>query len=894
MKIGGSSLDQNHHNRDDKTHTHFVLTKGTMVGHYRIVEKIGAGGMGEVFLADDTKLNRQVALKFLPDHMVANEDAKSRFTREAQAAAGLKHPNIVTIHEVAEFKGRPFFAMECCEGETLRETIKEQKLTIDQIIDLVMQICDGLQEAHESGIVHRDIKPSNIILDKRGRPKLVDFGLATIAGTDKLTKTGSTLGTIGYMSPEQIQIKDIDHRSDLFSLGVVLYEMLTGRLPFKGDNEASTMNAVLNETAEPLSRYKSGVSGEFQRIVSKLLEKDPAIRYQSAAEIGADLRRLSCSGETGTVEKTAFKFSIWLPLTASLILLTVVLIIIFMNPASRKSDQGDGARIMLAVLPFENLGNAEDEYFADGITDEIISRLAALHGLGVISRTSTLQYKGTTKNLREIGAELGVDYILEGTIRWDKSGNEGRVRINPQLIHVDDDVHLWTNRYDAVIDDIFAVQSSIAEEVVLALDITLVESERQALAAQPTDNAKAYDYYLRAIEYLYMSPAEENLNNAVAMFLDGIELDSEFAMAYLWLSFTHGQLYLFGHDHTEQRVNLSKQAIDRALEISPDLPGAHGALGWFYYQCYRDFDRAREEFILQRNQRPSDASAYMGIAVADRILGRWESSAENWRKAIELDPLFARVYFEYGFTLYWMRHYQEAEKAFDRAIRLKQGWHSCYVRKSWLYVLRNGDIDAARRILREALQEHDRWPWLTIHEIRLNILSHEYDKALSLLSEPGDVIEHATDSADYYNLRGDILRHAGQLSQMTACYDSARIILERQLQSEPENQDYHASLGWSYAGLGRKQNAISECNRAAELMPLSRSAIDGVEIMISLANIYTMIGEYDLAIDQLEHLMAVPSEISVPYLKMWPEFTPLRDHPRFEELLKKYGDGDEI
>jgi serine/threonine-protein kinase len=694
------------------------------------------------------------------------------------------------------------------------------------------------------------------------------------------------------MSPEQVQSKEIDHRSDLFSLGVVLYELIAQRNPFKRDSEAATLRAVSDDAPEPLARFKSGLPDGLQDIVDKALEKDTKTRYQHADGMLSDLMRVKRSLESGQTAATGAMPSArsarfpWVAMAIIVIAAAVTLVITKPWTSSTVSDKPE--KIMLAVLPFENLGEREDEYFADGITDEIISRLAALHGLGVISRTSTLQYKQTTKNLREIGAELGVDYILEGTIRWDKSGEKGRVRINPQLIQVDDDVHLWTNRYDAVIDDIFTVQSSIAEEVVLALDIALVESERQALAAQPTDNADAYDYYLRGIENLYMTPDKVNFENAVAMFLDAIELDPKFAMAYIWLSFVHGQMYLYGHDNTEERVNLSKHAIDRALEISPNLPESHGALGWFYYQCHRDFDRAREEFSLQRDERPSDASAYMGIAVADRTQGRWESSAENWRRATELDPLFARVYFEYGFTLYWMRHYPEAEKAFDRALRLIQGWHTCSTIKSWIYVLRNGDIDGARRVLREALQENDRWPDLTYNEIRLDILSQDYDKALSLLSKPGDVIELATDSAHYYNLKGDIYRYMKQTDQMSACYDSARVILEKRLQSEPDNPEYHASLGWVYAGLGRKQDAISECNRAAELMPLSKNAITGAEILNSLASIYTIIGEYDLAIEQLEHLLSIPSEISVPYLKIWPEFTPLHDHPRFQALMEKY------
>ena len=283
---------------DDKTQAVTVLSKGTVIGHYRIVEKIGAGGMGEVYLAEDTELNRKVALKFLSPHLCQDADCRARFKREAQAAAKLNHPNIVTIHEVSEFNGRPFFAMEHVEGQPLSELIKQGDCPLDKVIDLSLQICEGLQEAHKAGITHRDIKPANILVSHSGRAKLVDFGLASVAGADKLTKEGSTLGTIGYMSPEQVQGKPTDHRSDLFSFGVVLYELISCKSPFKAETPAATMNAIAQQTPEPLARYKAGVPDELQRIVSKLLQKDPALRYQTAADVISDLTALKATSQS--------------------------------------------------------------------------------------------------------------------------------------------------------------------------------------------------------------------------------------------------------------------------------------------------------------------------------------------------------------------------------------------------------------------------------------------------------------------------------------------------------------------------------------------------------------------------------------------------------------------
>jgi len=385
--------------------------KDTMVRHYRIVQKIGAGGMGEVYLAEDAGLDRKVALKFLPDNMCQDEDCRVRFKREAQAAAMLSHPNIIHVYEVSEYQGRPFFAMEHVEGRSLKEFSSSKDLSVQQILELATQISEGLHAAHEKGVTHRDIKPSNILVGSHGRAKIVDFGLASVVGKDQLTKTGSTLGTIGYMSPEQVHGHEIDHRSDLFSLGVVLYELITQRNPFRGDSEAATLKAVSDDTAEPLARYRSGIPDELQRTVSKLLEKDPSMRYQTGAGVISDLKRLIVPSQSSISQKSAMRSSRW-PLWVSLGVIAVAAVIVwqFVWPGDQAVDSGSVK--MIAVLPFENLGKPDDESFADGMTEEITSRLAGIEGLGVISRTSAVKYKNTDKNLRVIGNELDVDYIF--------------------------------------------------------------------------------------------------------------------------------------------------------------------------------------------------------------------------------------------------------------------------------------------------------------------------------------------------------------------------------------------------------------------------------------------------------------------------------------------------
>ena len=522
---------------NDNTRSFIDLTAGINVSHYKIIEKIGAGGMGVVYLALDTKLNRNVALKFLPPHLCQDEDCRKRFIREAQAAAGLDHPNIAGIYEVGEYSGRPFFAMQVIEGQSLKDVIAGKDISIEQILEIAIQVCEGLQEAHDKGIVHRDIKPSNILLDSHGRVRIVDFGLASIQGSEHLTKTGSTLGTIGYMSPEQVQGKDIDHRSDLFSLGVVMYEFITKQNPFKRDSEVATLKAVSDDAPHPVARYRSDVPDGLQSIIDKALEKDVITRYQHADGMLSDLvslKRLLESGQSTVAGRSTPGRSPrrwWL--TAAVLVVAVVAALILTKPwiTTTTSEQPD--KIMLAVLPFENLGNSQDEYFADGITEEITTSLARLSGLGVISRTSAMLYKDTDKNLRQIGKELKVDCVLEGTIRWDKSGEKDRVRINPQLIRVSDDMHMWANRYDAVLTDIFAVQSTIAREVADALNIVLLQSEREVLDKRPNISPEAYDYYLRGKQYFSIARyRQDEMRTAERMHNKAIELAPGYAPAY--------------------------------------------------------------------------------------------------------------------------------------------------------------------------------------------------------------------------------------------------------------------------------------------------------------------------------------------------------------------------
>jgi len=622
----------------DNTRSYVQLSNGTEVGHYRIINRIGSGGMGEVFLAEDTNLNRKVALKFLPNYLVEDESAKTRFTREAQAAAKLNHPNIVHIYEVDEFKGRPFFSMEYVEGKSLGDYSKERKLDINEILNLSIQICEGLQEAHLAGIVHRDIKPSNIVVDKNGRAHLLDFGLAKIDGGRTLTQPGSTLGTFGYMSPEQAKGKEVDRRSDIFSFGVVLFEMIATKRPFESDDEAALLHAITHDEPEPLARYKRGVPEEIQRIATKALQKDKNFRYQTAADMLVDLKSL--------IKTLESSFS---PIPSSKL--------------SRKS---------VAVLPLKNMsGNKEDEYFSDGVTEDIITQLSKIGELKVISRTSIMQYKKTKKSLREIAKELDVATILEGSVRH----SSGKVRIVGNLIDARTDELVWAETYDRDLKDIFEIQSDVARQIAAALQAKLTLSEDTSALKKPTENLTAYDYYLRGREYYYRYQKQDN-ENAIVLFKKALELDPNYALALAGLADGYSQrVQKFGYSRNwlESAIETANKAIcidpilpegykalglaysqkgwyqktldanRRAVELNPNYSWAVGNVGWTNFDTGK-FDEALRWMIRGVSLNPTTPFGYNGVGEVYQGLGD-DANAEKWfKKALELQPDFNFAY----------------------------------------------------------------------------------------------------------------------------------------------------------------------------------------------------------------------------------------------------------
>ncbi len=614
---------------------------GKNISHYKILEKIGGGGMGVVYKAEDTKLKRTVALKFLPKEFTKDSQARERFILEAQAAAALDHPNICTVYEINESEDQTFISMAYIKGQSLKEKIESRPLKIEKALDIVVQVAEGLQEAHEKGIVHRDIKPGNVMLTEKDQAKITDFGLAKLEWGVDLTRTATIMGTVAYMSPEQARGEKVDHRTDIWSLGCVLYEMLTGKRPFKSTNDQAALYSILNEKPVLMTEFRTDIPQKLEQVVEKCLEKDRRKRYKDMSAFTDDLK--------------------------SIVLKTKL-------PVSEKPS--------IAVLPFVNMSaDPENEYFSDGLSEDLINALTKITNLHVVARTSSFAFKGEKVDIREIGQKLNVDNLLEGSVR--KVGN--RLRITAQLIKVEDGYHLWSDRFDRNMDDVFAIQDEITEKIMEKLLVALDVHKKTPQEHRPA-SLEAYDLYLKGRYCLNMF----SMDKALAYYNQAIEKDPEYALAYASVAEVY-TLYSTGFDilPSKDAMPKARKAAQKALQLDPDLAEAYVSLGLVALSYDWDRKATKQYFHKALELNPNSSSAHQWIEFYWTYMEADPDTATvHLERAQELDPLNFLIKVRLGFMSIFERDYDRALDQFNALFDFEPNYAMLYLSFATAYALK--------------------------------------------------------------------------------------------------------------------------------------------------------------------------------------------------------------
>jgi serine/threonine protein kinase/Tfp pilus assembly protein PilF len=852
---------------------------------YILERELGRGGMATVYLARDVKHDRLVALKVLHPDLAATLGPQ-RFLREIKLAARLQHPHILSVHDSGEAgtrgsgSERLWFTMPYVEGESLRDRLKrEGQLPIEDAVQITRQAAQALDYAHLHAIVHRDIKPENILLTRDGNALVADFGIARALGADEqLTGTGVAVGTPAYMSPEQAAgERTIDHRTDVYSLACVVYEMLAGEPPFTGPTAQAIIAKRFSTVATPVRVLRPDVPEHIEQAIATALARAPAGRYASSGEFAHALASpVRPKSDTRRVARlTAVSIGI-------LLLAATAWTLLNRSRDLRLATRDSPAITRLAVLPFENLGDTADAYFADGVSDEVRGKLAALSGLEVIARNSSSQYRQTTKPAKQIGQELDVHYLLTGTVRWEKRPGGSRVRVSPELVDARSGAAKWQAPFDAAITDVFLVQGEIAGRVAEALNVALGTDEKQALAARPTQSLEAYDAFLRGEaatrQFTTLDPAA--LRRGLLYYRQAVKLDSSFALAWSRISRAHSSLYSTSSSSPADSA-AALQAASRALDLAPNLPDGRLALGVYYNLVVFDRAQALEEYRQGLTLAPNDANLIGAHIVPEQALGRVEAAAKHAREAFRLDPRSTQAARRVARTLIYLRRFDEASRAADAAVRLDPASPDAVWTKMMVFVAQ-GDLDGAHAVYRHASPELDRVALVAfvahIWEMAWTLERGDLDLLSSLSPEPfgGERTDWGLALAQVWALKGDSAR-----ARMYA--DTARVAFQQMISRSTRDDQNFALLGLSLAYLGRYAEAIAAGQRA--LLPRDPRSIRAPGYNeFNLARVYAMAGRRDSAIATLERVLKIPLYVTPGWLRIDPTFASLRDDPRFQRL----------
>ena len=901
----GSALDEGEQSSQDD----FAALLGAVpasdsfrrLGNYEVLEEIGRGGMGVIYRARQRHSRRIVALKRILSYHADSRETLARFRREAEAASSLDHPNILPIYEVGETEeGIPYFSMKYAPGGSLQEIGPALRDDPRQIVRLLAKVTRAVEHAHGQGILHRDLKPGNILLDARGEPLVSDFGLAKWLDTSTdLTRTLTIFGTPGYIAPEQAKGSraQLTSAADVYSVGAILFDLFTGQPPFLGEHALAVIQQASEREAPKLRSLAPALDRDLETICSKCLEREPQVRYQSAAALADDLERW-LDARPINARRVRAPVRIWRwskrnPIVATTTASAVVFalaagFLFFFHYPPLSVTQFDKS---IAVLPFENLGQEKtNTYIAEGIQGEILTKLAAMRDLKVISRSSTAKYPSQPDNLKRIARELGVATILEGAVQ--KVGN--KVRANVQLIDARSDTHLWANSYERELKDLFTVESEIAEEIAQALKAKLSPRELHVLATARTHNAEAYDLFLRA-QYEFnqagSSLAAADFDHAEAFYRQALAQDPNFVGAAAGLAYSQLYRHWFVSRLTRHELEEVRSLIDHALTLAPDLPEAHFALGIFFYWGQRRYPEALAEFNRTLQLQPNNALARQYSAWVCRRRGEWERSIADAQEAEELEPRDASIPMNMGITYALLRQWKDAKGAQVRALAIDPHNVIAAMILAMTQLNATGDIGSARRAF-DAIPPALRSSSPSVHGdvadiigVRpyLDVIARRFPAAVQTLENEAPNGERGQLLA----ARAALGVFAGENEAARTAAEQALPLLEPRLNQNPEDTVTMTELAWVYLALGRQGDALRIARQPADLISVQRDTVSGPLFQTGLAQVQAHAGAPDEAVNTLRRLLSIPAGqwISLARLKIDPVWDPLRNRPDFQQLL---------
>jgi serine/threonine protein kinase/tetratricopeptide (TPR) repeat protein len=871
------------------------------LGHYEILEEIGRGGMGVIYRARQQHSRRIVAVKRILAHDVNSHETLERFRREAEAVASLDHPNILPIYEVSESKeGLPFFSMKYAEGGSLRTAAPALRAKPRECVRLMAKVARGIAYAHGKGILHRDLQPGNILLDENGEPMVSDFGLAKwLNETSDLTRTLETLGTPGYIAPEQTECPaaELTSAADIYSLGAILFYLLTGRPPFVGANVLVVIHQAAATPAPRLRSLVPSIDRDLETIVGRCLESDPTARYQSAGALADDLEHwlrhepihARRTGVFTRGRKWVRRNPTSALLAASLIALAAAAGWIIWKSEFIPPPVTNG----VAVLPFENLSRDPDNaYFANGIQEEILTRLASIAGLKVISRTSTQHYQSKPRNLREIAKQLGVANILEGSVQ--KAADQ--VRVNVQLINAQTDSHLWAETYDRKMTDIFGVESEIAKRIAESLQAKLTGREEQALTVKPTNNPEAYDAYLRGLAYtLKAGNTPANVLGAQKYLREAVRLDPKFVLSWALLSYVDAAGYLAASlQPTVALREEARLAAETALTLQPNLGEALHAKGFYYYACLRDYAAAVRYFEQARQLLPNSSRILQSLAYIARRRGQWDRSEAYFNEAERLDPRNVQLLTQQALSYVALRRFPEALRKFDQVLNITPDDVATLAEKASI-AQAEGDLPRAAALLAPLHPNTDNDAALEtqVYQVILERRPAQIIPRLKeILAKPDPALGYRNGELRFW--LGWAQEVAGDHAAAQESWRQARSELESLLKEQPENYFLIGDLALTNMGLGDKDAALALSERAIAVVPIEKDAAFGPRPIEILARVAAQMGEPDRAIAALQKLLSISYVGAFPagpltsaLLRVDPLWDPLRSDPRFQKLCEE-------